>query len=116
MRAERGFTLIETLVALAIAATALIVLSSRMGSSADLQRTLLAQAMAIEEAQNLLNEQMLGKRRLERSGEREVSGHTLSWRIWHEKTTQGMLVRQNVEVAVDRLGLYSLFLYRRATR
>ncbi|MDQ6978495.1 MAG: type II secretion system protein, partial [Ghiorsea sp.] len=40
--AEQGFTLIETLVALGIAAVALTALAGRLGLSADTQRSLLA--------------------------------------------------------------------------
>ena len=49
MRRQAGFTLIETLVALAIAAVALIALMGRLGASADVQRTLAMQAIAVDD-------------------------------------------------------------------
>ncbi len=113
---QQGFTLIETLVALAIAATALVVLMGRLGASADLQRRLVAQAVAVDEARNLLAQEMIqslssGR---EHSGKKSVGEHQLTWRLWSESTVNKQLVRQNVQVNVDHDGEFKLFVYRRS--
>lgn len=113
--AQRGFTLIETLVALAIAATALIALMGRLGASSELQRKLIAQAVAVDEARNLLTQDMLkgyvaGD---ERRGAHMLGDREVRWRLWSERTMSGQLVRRNVQVAVGRDGEFRLFVYRR---
>jgi len=112
---QQGFTLIEVLVALAIAAVALTALLGRLGASTELQRKLQAQALAVDEASNLLAMDMLkgtvsGS---EQRGARQEGGHRIRWRMWSEKTQSGQLVRRNVAVRVDQEGAFELFLYRR---
>jgi len=111
---QRGFTLIETLVALAIAATALIVLMGRLGASADLQRKLMAQVVAVDEARNLLAQEIIqpSSSGRERKGKRKLAGHQITWRLWSESTVSKQLVRQNVQVNVDHDGQFELFVYR----
>ncbi len=53
---ESGFTLIEALVALMIASTALVVLMGRLGVSADTQRSLSMHELELEHAYNKLAE------------------------------------------------------------
>lgn len=113
---QQGFTLLEVLVALAIAATALVVLIGRVGASADLQRDLSLHALALEVAVNVLEGNRL-KENLAASGERgevEASGMTIKWRTTIEKASADGFVRQNVEVAVPGEPPLKLFLYRAA--
>ncbi len=115
---QRGFTLIEALVALAIAATALVVLLGRLGASAEVQRTLEDQRLALDAAANLLAGEMLrlapdGR---ETSGELQLAGRRLHWRRWTEKTFLDGFVRVNVAVAVEGEPEATLFLYREAGR
>jgi len=67
-RRNAGFTLLEVMVALAIAATALVVLMSRLGSSADIQYSLKANALAMETAMDVLARERM-KPDLPKSGE-----------------------------------------------
>lgn len=117
-RDEAGFTLIEALVAVAIAASALIVLSGRLGASADIQRTLAAQAMALGVAAN-----ELARHELFPAG----SGHEAKFvvefgdaefnvRSWSEKTGLDGFVRRNVAVALPGEPEITLFVYREVRR
>ena len=112
---QQGFTLIETLVALAIAATALIVLMGRLGASVDLQRKLMAQAVAVDEARNLLAQEIIqpSSSGQEHNGKKSLGAHQVKWRLWSESTVSKQLVRQNVQVNVDHDGEFKLFVYRR---
>ncbi len=113
---QRGFTLIEALVALGIAATALVVLLGRLGASADVQRTLADQRLALDVAANLLADEMLkpapdGR---ETHGVVEAAGARLEWRRWTEKTFLDGFVRVNVAVHAPGEPDVVLFLYRDA--
>ena len=114
MRRQLGFTLIETLVALAIAAVALIALMGRLGASADVQRTLAMQAIAVDEAMNDIARLQLqaASRTGEQAGRRTVRGVPLRWRTWSEKTRLAGLLRQNVGVRVGHEPEFRLFIYR----
>ena len=111
---QQGFTLLEVLVALAIAATALIVLIGRVGASADLQRDLSMHALALEVAVNALESNRLKKNLITagESGEVEISGMTAKWRITVKKASADRFVRQDVEVNVPGNPPLELFLYR----
>jgi len=110
---EQGFTLIETLVALGIAAVALGALTSRLGLSADTQRTLLIHDTMLEVAVNVLEKQRMGESSnlTEREGEVEARGLKLSWKLSLEKTDLDQFVRQNVRVSYPGEPDVSLFLY-----
>ena len=54
MNSERGFSLIEVLVALGIAAVALVALVGRLGASADVQHSLASHTIMLDTAINLL--------------------------------------------------------------
>ena len=110
---QSGFTLIETLVALGIAAVALTALAGRLGISADMQRTLLVHATMLEVATNLLQEQRLKPSidLSDRNGEVEARGMTLRWKMSTEKTVLDALVRQNVVVSAQNEPDVSLFMY-----
>lgn len=111
---ERGFTLIEVLAALAIAATALVVMFARLGFSADLQRDLAYQAAAREVALNVLEGGRLqsGLATSEQHGEQMLGGTTFRWRTTVEKTPVAGFLRQNVVVEAAGEPPYELFLYR----
>jgi len=111
---QQGFTLIEALVALGIAATALVVLTGRLGASADIQRTLGLQALALDVAANQLAEQSLQPSASgdETSGRVEASGENMEWRSWSEQTMLDGFVRRNIGVRVPGEAEVTLFLYQ----
>jgi len=111
---ERGFTLIEVLVALAIASVSLIALTSRMGASVAIQRGLLMQSVMLDVANNLLNKEQLkpGLKLEEQQGVVEVYGQNLSWRLWVEKTAITGFMRQNIAVKLAEQPELMLFRYR----
>lgn len=115
MRRQAGFTLIETLVALAIAAVALTALMGRLGASADVQRTLAMQAIAVDEAMNdIARLQLQPVSEGERAGRRMMDGVPLRWRTWSEKTRLDGFLRQEVGVRVGREPEFRIFVYREA--
>lgn len=119
MKRERGFTLIEALIALGIAATALVILVGRLGASADIQRRLAYHAVALDVACNELARLVVGdsaarpiQPAAEQSGVVEVDGISLNWRSWTEKTMLDGFVRQNIAVSVPGEEETTLFLYQ----
>lgn len=110
---QAGFTLIETLVALGIAAVALTVLVGRLGISADTQRSLMAHTTMLEAATNILEEQRFSPvMNLDDSeGELEMRGLAMQWKLSVEKTELDMFVRQNIVISTPQEPDVSLFLY-----
>jgi len=110
---ERGFTLIEALAALGIAATALVVLMGRLGSSADIQRTLSLHEIALDAAYNRLAEQVVNRESADDADGTIESGELLiRWRSWTEKTELEGFIRRNVAVKIDGEPEVSLFIYQ----
>lgn len=111
---QRGFTLLEVLVALAIAATALVTLVSRVGASADIQRSLALHALALNVAMNRLEAQRLDAipPNGDRHGKLRAGGLVLRWHGWAEQTRSAKLVRENMEVTAPGEPPVRLFLYR----
>jgi len=110
---ETGFTLIEALVALMIASTALVVLMGRIGSSANIQHTLTMQDMAMDAARNKLTELSIASASLdEQQGVIEAGDIQLEWRSWSEKTMLDGFVRLNVSVKAPDEPKVAVFLYR----
>jgi len=114
MKSERGFTLIEALVALSIAATALMVLMGRLGASADVQHTLATHALALDVAANELARISLDDSAGadEKSGSIETGGLQLDWRSWTEETMLEGFVRRNIAVKAPGEPEVTLFLYQ----
>lgn len=114
MRKESGFTLIEALVALGIAATALVVLMGRLGASADVQYTLATHALALDVAANELARISLDTAATtdEKSGSIETGGLQMQWRSWTEETMLEGFVRRNVAVKAAGEPEVTLFLYQ----
>ncbi len=111
---QSGFTLIEALVALMIAATALVVLMGSLGTSSDIQRTLAMHQLATEEAQNKLAEFSIYSAGLdEQTGTIEVANMQLEWRRWSEKTMLDGFVRINVSMQVPGEPEVTLFMYQK---
>lgn len=112
---QQGFTLIETLVALGIAAVALTALAGRLGLSADTQRTLITHSTMLEVAANLLEKQRLDAaiNLDDKEGDVEARDMKLHWKLTAEKT-EGLdkFIRQNVVVSYAGEPDVSLFLYR----
>ena len=114
MKHQQGFTLIEALVALSIAATALVVLTGRLGASADIQRSLGLHALALDVAANQLAEQSLqpATQGDEQSGVVEAGGMSIEWRSWSEQTMLDGFVRRNIAVRAPGEPEVKLFLYQ----
>jgi len=113
---QHGFTLLEVMVALAIAATALVTLISRVGASADIQRDLSLHALALSTAVNQLEAQRLksGLPNADTHGEVKAGDITLQWHGSVERTEGSGFVRQNMEVTAPGEPPVKLFLYRAA--
>jgi len=112
---EAGFTLIEALVALMIAATALVVLMGRLGGSADIQQTLAMHDLAMQGALNKLTELSIEDSNSslnERQGVLEIGEMQLAWRSWSEKTMLDGFMRLNVSVTPSNEPAVTVFLYR----
>jgi len=111
---DTGFTLLEVMVALAIAATALVVMMSRLGNSADIQYSLRVNALAIETAMDQLARERL-KPNLPRDGEKgdvQALGQKLAWKITVKKTPVEHFFRLNITVGARGEPDVHLFLYR----
>jgi len=110
----RGFTLLEVMAALAIAATALVVLLSRLGASADIQHDVFMHALSLETAVDVLNRERLSESvsTSQKEGKDEALGVELAWSIQPEQTMVPGFLRQNVTVTAPREAPVSLFLYR----
>jgi len=111
-----GFTLIEVLVALAIAATALVAMTGRLGASSDVQHTLSLQTLMLDTALDLMERQRLSALPPTDSqdGDVTVRGVDLHWRLWSEEAGLDGFLRQNLTVSAAHEPDLSLFLYRRA--
>ena len=110
---NKGFTLLEVMVALAIAATALVVLMARVGSSADIQHDLALHAEAMSLAVNELERIGLeGKPAADVSGEIETASGIFKWKSSQLATLDAQFVRQNMLVTAPDGGTVNLFLYR----
>jgi len=110
---NRGFTLLEVMVALAIAATALVVLMGRVGSSADIQHDLALHAEAMGLAVNELERIAMEKApAADVSGEIETASGIFKWKSTQLATLDAQFVRQNMLVTAPDGGTVSLFLYR----
>lgn len=113
IKSQRGFTLIEALVALGIAATALVVLMGRLGSSADIQRSLSLHERLLDAASNKLAEQLVNRESGDdRDGVIEAGELRMVWRSWTEKTELNGFIRRNVAVKVAGEDEVSLFTYQ----
>lgn len=110
----QGFTLLEVMVALAIAATALVILLSRLGASADIQHDVYMHALALETAVDVLaRERLSGAVATSEKGGNEQAGETeMSWTVKPEVTAVPGFVRQNVTVSAPGESAVRLFLYR----
>jgi len=110
---ESGFTLIEALVALMIASTALVVLMGRLGSSANIQHSLMMHELAMDSARNKLAELTIASTSLdEQQGVIEAGEMQLEWRSWSEKTMLDSFMRLNVSVKAPNEPKVAVFLYR----
>lgn len=112
---QSGFTLIEALIALMIAATALVVLMGSLGTSSDIQRTLSMHDLAMEQARNKLIELSIYSANLdEQQGTIEIADMQLEWRSWSEKTMLDGFVRINVSMQIPGEPEVTLFVYQKA--
>ncbi len=110
---EAGFMLIEALVALIIASTALVALMGRLGSSANIQHTLSMQELALDSALNKLTELTITSTSLDdQQGVIEAGDMQLEWRSWSEKTMLDGFMRLNVSVKAPDEPKVTVFLYR----
>jgi len=103
-RPNRGFTLIEVLVALAILAIALTVVLHSMGQAIDLTANLRDRQVALWVAQNRLTQHQLQRdfpSTDTREGTVEMGGQEWHWREQVSATPEAALRRIEIEVRLD---------------
>lgn len=107
-RQQRGFTLVEVLVAMAIVAVAIPALISTISTQANNVSKIREQTIADWVAQNQLNAQRLNYRLTGRilngrqSGSEEMSGIEWHWLVESKETSVDRLRRLTVKVGLDQ--------------
>lgn len=104
LRAEKGMTLIEVLVAMAIVAVALVALIRIQSQAVDVRPRLEQQYMAALLAENILIEYELEPPNITDetlSGTRSMGVFEFSWRADFSETSQLSLIRVDLDIFLD---------------
>ena len=96
---ERGFSLVEVMVALFVLALAGIAIVQLMQSSTRNTTAVQERAVAMLAAENLMNAAIIRPGRIEsQSGRYDIGGRAFDWRLRIDNTTDADLVRLTLQV------------------
>jgi len=109
----KGFTLLEMLLALSIAATALVVMFARLGASADVLQSFEAHLLGIETSMELLERERLQlKSSTAQTGSIVVQGIAMTWETKVKGTAFPLIKRHEYHLSREGEADVMLFLYR----
>ncbi|MDQ6961106.1 MAG: type II secretion system protein [Mariprofundaceae bacterium] len=109
----KGFTLLEMLLALSIASTALVVMLARLGASADLLQNFETQLIGMETAIDLLERERLEAIKKEgQTGRVSVQDIEMTWQSKITATEFEQVKRHDYILSRDGEADVELFLYR----
>jgi len=109
----KGFTLLEMLLALSIAATALVVMMARLGHSADMLQGFESHLLGIETAMELLErERLISEKPEAKMGSISVQGIEMTWESKVKGTPFDLIKRHEYYVSREGEADVMLFLYR----